>query len=304
MLLDELVRQQEAAPPARDRLITMLFVVTALHALLILGVTFSAGLAQHGALATSFGVLLVGHPVPETKENTSADYLAEVNQHGSGTNDKSQLTESTHNIPMNATAASEATEDGHDTPAPRVADSERDVITTSARTHSRSAATASTDSSGSLSVLAAVPLAPQSLAADDGQTLKVKGAVVRELSITPNVRESTVAVYLDGWRRKIERVGTANYPLVALRRKDLTGNPILEVQILADGRLGSVSVQRTSGHPELDQAALAILRLAAPFDPFPRDLAFAHDALRLSYEWQFLGGELKDATMRITDQTH
>jgi len=303
MLLDELVRQQEAAPPARDRLIAMLFVVTGLHALLILGVTFSAGLTRHGAMAPSFGVLLVHHPVAETKENTSADYLAEVNQHGAGTNDKSQLTESNHNIPMDTAPATEGAEDGHDTPATQSTRNERDVIATSAHGRNQPAAIASTDNSRPLSVLSALPLSPQSLAADDGRTLKLKGEVVRELSITPNVRESMVAVYLDGWRRKIERVGTANYPLAALRRKELTGNPVLEVQILADGRLGSVSVQRSSGHPELDQAALAILRLAAPFDPFPRDLAVSHDALRLSYEWQFLGGELKDATMRMTDET-
>jgi protein TonB len=140
---------------------------------------------------------------------------------------------------------------------------------------------------------------PVTAGADSGEALRLRGAAKRELLISANTRESTVAVYLDGWRHKIERVGTANYPLEAARRAGLSGSPVLEVQILADGRLGSATVKRSSGHPELDQAALAILKLAAPFDRFPKALAAQHDALRLAYEWQFLGGELKDSTVAV-----
>ena len=78
---------------------------------------------------------------------------------------------------------------------------------------------------------------------------------------------------------------------------------MLEVQILADGRLGGAFIKRSSGHAELDRAALAILKLAAPFEPFPNALASQHDALRLTYEWQFLGGELGDSTVRMPGNT-
>ena len=35
---------------------------------------------------------------------------------------------------------------------------------------------------------------------------------------------------------------------------------------------------------------MRILKLAAPFDPFPRELGAKHDEIRIAYEWQFLGG--------------
>jgi protein TonB len=49
-------------------------------------------------------------------------------------------------------------------------------------------------------------------------------------------------------------------------------------------------VKRSSGRKEIDQAALSILRLASPFDPFPPDLRKQYNELRFAYEWQFLAG--------------
>jgi protein TonB len=37
----------------------------------------------------------------------------------------------------------------------------------------------------------------------------------------------------------------------------------------------------------LDQAALNILRRAAPFDPFPEAVRVDYDKLRFAYKWQF-----------------
>ena len=65
---------------------------------------------------------------------------------------------------------------------------------------------------------------------------------------------------------------------------------MLEVAIGGDGSLGEVIVVRSSGRKEIDQAALSILRLASPFDPFPADMRKKYDVLRFAYEWQFLGG--------------
>ena len=51
-------------------------------------------------------------------------------------------------------------------------------------------------------------------------------------------------------------------------------------------------VRRTSGHPELDNAAVGIVRLAAPFEPFPSALRERFPVLRFAYEWQFINGQL------------
>ena len=106
-----------------------------------------------------------------------------------------------------------------------------------------------------------------------------------------DTRASQIARYLHGWKLRIERVGTLNFPNEA-RRRSLSGNPVLEVAIAADGQLDQVIVRRSSGHPELDQAAVNIVRLAAPFDPFPAAMRKSYPVLRFAYEWQFLEGRL------------
>jgi len=78
---------------------------------------------------------------------------------------------------------------------------------------------------------------------------------------------------------------------------------VLEVRLLASGKLADVVIKRSSGYLTLDQAALNILRLSAPFEPFPRQLAAKHDALRISYEWQFLGGDVGESTVRMPADT-
>lgn len=65
---------------------------------------------------------------------------------------------------------------------------------------------------------------------------------------------------------------------------------MLEVAIRADGRLEDIVVRKSSGRKEVDQAAMSILRLASPFDPFPAEMRKQYDQLRFAYEWQFLDG--------------
>ncbi len=96
----------------------------------------------------------------------------------------------------------------------------------------------------------------------------------------------------------MERIGTINYPNAA-RRDGLTGSPVIEVIIERDGRLRSARIQHSSSHPEIDAAALDILRLASPFDPFPPELARDYQSLRFAYEWQFEGGQPKGSVVSV-----
>jgi protein TonB len=132
---------------------------------------------------------------------------------------------------------------------------------------------------------------------DDIGPEQLRGPERDELWITADSREATLAPYLDAWRRKVERVGTLNYPTAA-RRGRVQASPVLEVAINSDGKLDTAVIRRSSGYPDLDQAALEILKLASPFDPFPTDLARETRRLRFSYEWQFVGGRLEKGTLR------
>jgi protein TonB len=135
---------------------------------------------------------------------------------------------------------------------------------------------------------------------DDGVELRMRGEAQRGLWIAADTRESDVAVYLDSWRRKIERVGTMNFPSAA-RREKLSGTPVIEVTISATGKLLNALIKRSSGHAEIDEAAMRILKLAAPYDPFPNELTAKHDEIRIAYEWQFLGGDSQGGSVYYSE---
>ena len=97
------------------------------------------------------------------------------------------------------------------------------------------------------------------------------------------------AWYKEEWRRKIERVGNLNYPEEA-RRRQIYGSLRLLVSINRDGSLREVTVLESSGQAVLDQAALRIVRLAAPFSPFTGDLNDV-DILEIVRTWRFERGD-------------
>ena len=109
----------------------------------------------------------------------------------------------------------------------------------------------------------------------------------RRKTISASTQEYRYASYLEAWRRKVEAIGNLNYPEEARRRK-LYGNLILQVGVRADGTLEEVRVLRSSGSTLLDEAAVRIVHLAAPFAPFPPDIRQETDFLDITRTWQFL----------------
>ncbi len=109
----------------------------------------------------------------------------------------------------------------------------------------------------------------------------------RRKAIHAGTREYKYANYLEAWRRKVERVGNLNYPEEAKRRK-MYGNLILHIAIRADGSLEQVRILRSSGFDLLDEAAVRIVELAAPFSPFPPAIRAETDVLDITRTWRFL----------------
>ena len=125
---------------------------------------------------------------------------------------------------------------------------------------------------------------------------------VREVALAGEVRSETssrirrvtgvspaspeLSYYFEAWRRKVERVGNLNYPDAA-RARSLYGSLRLLVAIVPDGTLRDVRVLESSGHRVLDDAALRIVRMAAPFAPFPPEMRRNTDVLEIVRTWQF-----------------
>ena len=288
---------REGKAPVWDRLLTMLFLAALLHGLVILGLTFSASAGDRGS-APGLEVLLVSDELPEADKNPEATYLAQRTQLGSGnTRDPVAPHNRSSSVPKprhegspqgDSLTSSRQTSGGQD---------ERVLTTVAWSTDVRYLSDAG--SSGAVRerpLLIDEPPVAQPGPQDEEGPAKLRGPEREELWITPDTRAATLAPYLDAWRRKVERIGTINYPTAA-RGAAAQASPVVEVGIAADGTLDRVIIRRTSGNPRLDQAALAILKLASPFDPFPPELAAQYRVLRFAYEWQFVGGRVASGTV-------
>ena len=259
---------------SRDRLITMLVMAGLLHGLILLGLSFSTPESSGSTGDKGMEVLLVSEELPEEKDNATATYLSQRTQSGSG-NTQDRRT---------ARLPSRAQPGGPEVP-PQAADPADQLLAT----NGRGAETAiQIQSPVETPRPPAAPASRPDAQRSGDDELVLRGITRDELYVSADTRASRLAPYLDAWRRRIERVGTLNYPSAAQRR-GMTGNPVIEVTLLRDGKLGTAKIQRSSGHPEIDAAALDILRLASPFDPFPPDLARDYRSLRFAYEWQFEG---------------
>lgn len=107
-----------------------------------------------------------------------------------------------------------------------------------------------------------------------------------------SAKSAPEAQYVREWVDKVERVGNLNYPDEA-RRKQLGGSLILHVLLNHNGDIISVEIGSPSGHQVLDDAAMRIIRLAAPFKPFPEELHEATDRLMITRTWLFQAGETR-----------
>jgi len=108
----------------------------------------------------------------------------------------------------------------------------------------------------------------------------------RRRFIGARAQEFRFAQYIENWRAKVERVGELNYPQAA-RDQKIYGTLVVTVSIKSDGSLEGVEINRPSGQRILDAAALRIVRLAAPFAPFPADIARDTDILSITRTWIF-----------------
>lgn len=126
-----------------------------------------------------------------------------------------------------------------------------------------------------------------SLDAELQQKIETHAQRPRQKFISANTQEYRYAAYMEAWRAKVERIGNLNYPDEA-RQKQLSGALLLDVALRPDGSVIEILVRRSSGHKVLDDAAVRIVELAAPFAPFPEDIAREVDVLHVTRTWKFL----------------
>jgi protein TonB len=280
------------AEAARDRLSSTAFLAALFHGILILGITFSADSLDPENLTSSMEVVLVTSEYEDRAPSDTAVLLAQQNLAGVGNAAPDTAVRTAPGLSLPADVLGPA-EEGIDTPARPGEQSpvrNREPVLLARDSVSIAPDEGQPDRT---------PETQQSMLPSTSNAIEIVGrfdtttaipdARPRELLISANTREARIATYLSAWKNKVEQIGTLNFPFAA----SATANaryPVLEVAIAADGRLREVILRTSSGRRDLDQAAMEILRLAAPFQPFPDGLSAEYDVLRFAYEWRFSDG--------------
>ena len=280
----------EAAVSPGDRLSFTVFLAVAVHAALILGVTFTYVTSQPST--HTMEITLAQHRSRHKPDEP--DFLAQVNQIGSGTLGEKQLLTSPAEATFHDSKIRETSEVLPLQAANRLDKQKTAVITTNADSNYEvflddslaepipEAHKVATETS-----LRARALEIASLEAklDRQQQIYAKRPRIKRLT-SLSTASSADAFYLNSWRRKIETIGNLNYPEEARKRR-LYGSLRLMVAITPDGALKEVELLESSGHKTLDDAAIRIVRLSSPFAPFPDELRQTTDILEIIRTWQF-----------------
>lgn len=293
-----------AGPPVitpTDRLILTLCLALITHAIIVLGVTFTRE----------------DHPIPDYStmeivlvQNSSeapdeAKLLAQANLDGGGDTDEAVTPATPLPSPFpsdNAEIATPPADQSNsppprpnpDTPALVVAGTRPDLPAPDKPEQEQITEQAGNERPkiAELDVPTATALIENSykiaaLTAEIDRRLENKAQRPRTKFISASTREHKYAAYMEAWRAKVERIGNLNYPDAA-RQQRLSGSLILEVSLKPDGSISDILVRKSSGHKLLDDAAVRIVNLAAPYSPFPEAIRSETDLLHITRTWQFL----------------
>ncbi len=277
---------------AGDRLSFTVFLALALHAFLVLGITF--GLEDPDPAPRTMEITLAQYDDEEKPEE--ADFLAQANQKGSGTVEEvSKLS------------------------TPKKAEHRDTVVRDTAKVRREAASRPAPVVKKKTVIAAAAPAKKKAPIIENKKTPKpdqIKKPRVsllaksleiasleaelqrqqREYSKRPKVTRfnanSTMkaidAQYMSLVVNKIERIGSLNFPEEA--RSRVYGRPRVLISIKADGTLRDLAIMGSSGNKVLDDKALRIVRMAAPFPVFPEEVLKERDIIELIRTLEFKGG--------------
>lgn len=269
----------------RDRLSFTLFLALSLHAAVILGVGFAT--EDSGPPAPTIEVTLAHHADPEAPEE--ADFIAQANQQASGTEAEARETTTRTEADFMSDEIAPITPEPVPvmTPEPRLSrellstvTSAEEQVTTEEEVPLEPAELAQQPTRFAYDQLAEEIASLEARIAEEEQALAKRPRVKRLTSVSTKTADE--AAYLHAWRQKVERIGNANYP-----DGSVYGDLRLLVVLRYDGALEEVRLLQSSGHKVLDDAALRIVRLAAPYQDFPVEMRKKYDRLEIIRTWQF-----------------
>ena len=260
------------------------------HVVVLLGVSFE--FSSSAQQSQQIEVTLANRP--STAAPDDARLIAQSNQEGSGDEAEMDQDNSRNHLPTDAPTAQQ------DLPQLKSEESaaQKETLTTDALAR-HTAMTRPDEDNRQESKLDGVSPEAARLSAELASLQAEIDEQTRSFADKPRVRrlsnasakQSADAAYLLDWRRRLEAVGNQYYPEASIRY-GIYGDVRLLVVILQDGSLEEVKVLSSSGFAVLDEAAIKVVRMAAPFAPFPAELRATTDKLEIVRTWQYLENEL------------
>ncbi len=274
---------------AGDRLGFAVFFAAALHATLLLGISFDR--EQRAPSKQTMEVTLAHFD--DKVAPKEADFLAQANQEGSGDLEEKAELMSPEKAEFRDTVVRETARLEPETPpAVEQRSATRETVVTQNQQARLAPDQAQELKEAPETVKTKPSLMQRSLeiASLEAKYSEQRQAYAKRPRVTRLTAASTMrtvdAYYSQQWHEKVEQVGNLNYPEQA-RVNQVYGNLRLLVGINSDGTLREVTVLQSSGHKLLDDAAIHIVRLAAPYAPFPEELRKETDVVEIIRTWKF-----------------
>ncbi|HUT42281.1 MAG TPA: energy transducer TonB [Gammaproteobacteria bacterium] len=272
----------ESAVTTTDRFALTLFFALAIHAIIILGITF--GLYDDPPPMNTLPTLDITVSNRKTPPPDEADYLAQTSQDGGG--NVSEKVKPVLAVPEQAPAVRPQ--------RPEAAPAQVLTATTSEiQVHQEKTDTPEEETPD----LTAAELIKRSmemvnLSEQLSETMQAYAKRPKQIFVSARTQEFRYANYMAEWVKKVERVGNLNYPDEA-RRAGTSGKLMMDVALNADGTVRDIRILRPSGYTVIDEAAVRIVNLAAPFAPFPPEILKHADILHITRTWEFSTDRMK-----------
>lgn len=270
-----------------DKLLFCAFLAAAFHGLLFFGVGFKVPDINGGKYDKTFSVVLAQFESNEKPDK--ADFIGQANQEGGG--------ESEQKIAPSTTEMAQFND-------PDEISSEPQQMASSINPLESTPEVLTSQGKNSVVFNAQEDITKQQEQVPDAASLidrsyRLTGLIAnldnqninqatkgRKRSVSASIHRASDALYLDNWRRKIERVGNINYPEKAKLEK-IYGNLTMKVAINKNGTIRQVTITESSGSKVLDDAAIRIVRLSSPFKPLTKEMTKDTDILEIIRVWQF-----------------
>jgi protein TonB len=270
-----------------DRLGMTFFLAAIFHGILVLGITFTLAPASENKALPTLDIILVQTQNPS--EAKDAKYLAQISQQGGGNSEEKSRPRDLFTAPSLAQdpglALQTQQQQSRQAQSEKVAmlhqeDSDFSIKTDTQQTKPDEVTINQRESTNKNTQTARLAQEISNIVENRAERPKVK-------YMNSSTKEFLPARYMREWINRVERIGNLNYPDQA-RRKKLSGTLILDVVINSNGELVNIDLRQSSGHKLLDDAAQRIVKLAAPYAPFPAKLKQEADIIHITRSWEFL----------------